>query len=428
MKILHINALQIGGAALCAQRICKALIDKGIESKMLVAEGEPHDYIYVAEEDKSQETDFWYSNPFLGKFKHLLMRTPWYWDEEKFKTEFRKAQANTQERPYIHIPYSNYKNIINHPLIEWCDIIHLHWVSGMIDYPSFFKNIKKPIVWTLHDKHPAIGLLHYSSKYFPLPNNYSKIENITKKIKRDSMRSHNDIHLIAISKQMIELCKKSQVLNSFPTTLIHNGVKTEIFKPINEIREKEVKKIYGINNNNLKIFVFSSSFLLENNKGFYRVIEALEQIREYEKILICIGKTEKRLEVQSSFPIIFTNTIKQQEKIAELYSIADFFIQASYEESFGQTVLESMSCGTPVISTPCGIAQEVIKEFNGIICNGFTPNAIAEGIKRAMAYERNIHYNRLNIRQYIKDNFSYDIIAEKYIKLYTSILNIASKI
>lgn len=420
MKILHINALQIGGAALCAQRICEALINKGIESKMLVAEGEPHDYIYVAEEDKSQEVDFWYRNPFLGKIKHLLMRTPWYWDEEKFKTEFRKAQANTQERPYIHIPYSDCKNIINHPLIEWCDIIHLHWVSGMIDYPSFFKNIKKPIVWTLHDQHPAIGLMHYQSKFSQLPESYEYIDKVCINIKKKSLQQSKELHLVAISKMMRETCENSKILSKFPTHIIHNGVKEDIFKPYNK---QEMRKKFGIPTD-ATVFLFSSYDIWDKRKGLERVIDALEQLNMPNAILICIGNNYSKKKINSHIQTITTGGIDVQNQLAKLYSLSDFFINASYEEAFAQTPLEAMACGTPVISTPCSGAPDLIRQFNGVLCSGFNDEDIAKGIKEALTYQNTQGYSISDIRNYIVNNYSYDIISKQYIELYNKILSI----
>ncbi|MDR2993391.1 MAG: hypothetical protein LBV11_06090, partial [Bacillus cereus] len=59
------------------------------------------------------------------------------------------------------IPFSSYR-LENHPLIKEADIIHLHWIAdNFLNYPTFFKNIKQPIVWTLHDINPFRGIFHF---------------------------------------------------------------------------------------------------------------------------------------------------------------------------------------------------------------------------------------------------------------------------
>lgn len=413
MRILHINTGTSGGAALCAQRISKALQSKGVNSRMLVAQGESQEGVIVAERDHNQ--DFWYSNPLLGKMKHLLMRTPRYWDKEKFDTILNEKNKQLKEPLYLHGPYSNYKNIARHPLIDWADIVHLHWVPEFVDYPSFFRQVKKPIVWTLHDKFPATGIQHYNSEFFPVPNILKDVDIVCRKIKRKGVLKAKQLQLVAISEQMVNLCQNSEVLKGIPVTLIHNGVDTSVFRPYSK---SEVRKILGLPANAV-VFLFSSSNIYDSNKGLDRVIEAFEKVMLSNMVLVCIGINNPERSVhQSKFPIVLTGLQNNQADIAQYYSAADFFIQGSYEESFGQTILEAMSCGTPVISTPTGISPELMNTNNGILCRGYDSDALVSGIKEAL----NKQYDSELIRQHIIDNYSYDIIAKQYIKLYDSLL------
>ena len=51
---------------------------------------------------------------------------------------------------------------------DWTDrdIVHLHWISFFLDYPSFFQSIPDhvPIVWTLHDTNAFTGGCHFVSE------------------------------------------------------------------------------------------------------------------------------------------------------------------------------------------------------------------------------------------------------------------------
>ncbi len=420
MNILHINTENsFGGASLCAKRICSAQRKHGIDARMLVAHGKEEDNISKILADDEYH-DPWYSNPLKAKIKHLLMRMPWFWDEEKVRTELKKIQENTTERPYIHLPYSYYKDITTHPLFDWADIIHLHWVSGFIDYPSFFKRIKKPIVWTFHDKHPIVGLSHYKSVFFHLPSIYKKLDDAVIRIKTKSLRlTKTEIHLVAISELMQALCSKSSITEGLPTTLIHNGVDENTFYPHNK---RIVRNKYNIPSD-ATVFLFSSYDIWDKNKGLDRVVAALDSLALPNTYLICIGENEGKPAPETSFRIIQTGRIDNQDYIAEFYSASDFFIQASYEESFGQTILEAMACGTPVVSTCCGISPDLIFDFNGIICKGYDPKEIADGIKQALEYQHNQGYSVSIIRDYIVKNYSYDIISNQYINLYKDILS-----
>lgn len=56
-----------------------------------------------------------------------------------------------------------------------------------------------------------------------------------------------------------------------------------------------------------------------------------------------------------------------QETIREIYSTCDAWLFASRSEGFGLPILEAMACRTPVISTPVGIAPEIVTEGSGIL-------------------------------------------------------------
>lgn len=412
MKILHINTWQLGGAAWCARRIYKALVQESIECRMLFAEGNTMPEGIqgaIAERDKI----FWNKNWGFKKIRNQMAKFSWYMDTEKMQ-----EQLNTVNKQHLYLnhPLSDYKNIAHHPLVEWADIIHLHWVPDFVDYPTFFKEVKKPIVWTLHDKYPAVGLMHYCSAFHPVPDELKSFDFECRNIKREGVSYAYSLNLVAISALMVEECMNSDVLGGFPITLIHNGVDTAVFHPY---KKKDSRKELGLISDAM-IFLFSSYFINDPNKGLDRVIDALEKVTVPNKMLVCIGKIPVDVIMQdASFPIIVTGCLNNQTKIAKYYSAADYFLQSSYEESFGQTVLESMACGTPVITTLCGIAKELIHPFNGVICDGYDADAIAIGIKEAL----NNQYDSEEVRQYIVENYQYDIIAKQYICLYESILS-----
>ncbi len=420
MKVLHLNAFQEGGAALCAIRIDKALERQGVESRMLFAQGTslPEGVNgAIAEKDSIVKLR---SNPLFAKFRHLLMRIPWYMNVEKMQVQLDKANA---QHLFLHIPYSDYTNIVHHPLVEWADVLHLHWVSDFVDYSTFFKKINKPIVWTLHDKYPIVGVQHYSSEFSPIPDSLKCIEKKYEGIKRKGILQSKKLYIVAISQLMQDLCSKSAVLKGLPSTLIHNGVDTTVFKPSNlkssEILSKYNNDLISNLNENTKIFMFSSFSIWNKMKGLERVIEALEQIEYRDKVLVVVGDIGKGYFPSGSFPIIFTGLINAPKKLVEIYSIIDFLILASYEEGFAQTPLEAMACGKPVIATPCSGTPDLIKPFNGIICNGFDSVSIAEGISKALITS----YDSDLIRQYIIREFDWEKIVGQYIKLYNNILN-----
>lgn len=410
MKVLHINTYQQWGAALCARRINKALVQAGEDSRMLFAVGQN------SSGDKgwniARKDDCWWLRipvlrSLIWRFIHYM---PFMMDAEKLQSQVDSANSN---HLYLHIPLSQYKNLAHHPLIKWADVIHLHWVSGFVDYPTFFKEVRKPIVWTLHDKYPAVGLQHYNSDFYPIPENLKALDEYCRQVKRKSLLKADNLHLVAISQMMLKVCRDSDVLCGFPVTLIHNGIDVRRFK----LYDKQKGRIEIGLLPDAKIFLFSAYEIHDPNKGLNRVVNALEKIDIPNKMLVCIGMSTKPTP-DATFPIILTGLLNNQDKISKYYSSADYFIQGSLEETFSQTPLESMACGTPVVSFPCSGANDLINENNGVVCEDFTVDALVNGIKTAMSRE----YHPKTIREDVIHRFSYDKIAQQYIELYKKVL------
>ena len=71
------------------------------------------------------------------------------------------------------------------------------------------------------------------------------------------------------------------------------------------------------------------------------------------------------------------------------YREADAVVVASRYESFGLVILESMASGTPVASTPVGIAPELIQPgVNGFLAPAGDPLRLAEAISRTLLLAR----------------------------------------
>lgn len=415
------NTLQHGGAAQCAIRICNALRKQGVECRMLVAEEPESDYVSLAKPDK----EIWYSNPLLAKIKHLLLRCKWYNDAEKNDITLNNIRKELKSPLDISHPLSHFRNIVNSPLIDWADVIHLHWVTNLVDYPTFFKNVKKPIIWTLHDMSPLLGLMHYESSNTIPPSELSYLDKKYRQIKSTSLRKATSLNTVAISKVMRQNILKSNAMSHFPCSLIHNGVDTTIFKRHENVDYEEKLKILNpwggqdIINEDTTIFMFSAYNISEKRKGLENIIAAIEKCECKDKCLIATGKNLSDNDYSASFPIILTGNIESQDMLADLYSVADYFISASYDESFSQTILEAMACGCPVIATPTGIAPEIISSQCGVLVQGYDVQSIIQGINKAITTT----FNPAEIRNRIIEQYDYSIIAHQYEELYQKVID-----
>ena len=87
------------------------------------------------------------------------------------------------------------------------------------------------------------------------------------------------------------------------------------------------------------------------------------------------------------FKTSFLGTINDDEKLALCYAAADAFLIPSLEDNLPYTVMESLSCGTPVIAfTTGGIPDMVKHEHNGYLAEYRSSESFADGMEWIINY------------------------------------------
>ena len=102
-------------------------------------------------------------------------------------------------------------------------------------------------------------------------------------------------------------------------------------------------------------------------------------------------------------------------KLAELLRKNDLFCMPSRSEGLPSAPLEAMACGIPVVGTKVGGMNEIIQSgFNGFLCEPNVPENLAENITLASK----TNWNRTEISEWVKNNFSWDSWAQTIINKY----------
>ncbi len=117
------------------------------------------------------------------------------------------------------------------------------------------------------------------------------------------------------------------------------------------------------------------------------------------------------------------NIINNDKKLRDLYNAVDLVICLSRYDNIPYSIIESMSCGTPNISTDVGGISEIIShKNNGWLLKNKSINQIKKSINWTL---KNVNYNKLsnNSIKDVKKKFSYSKILYDYNKIYNSIKN-----
>lgn len=147
------------------------------------------------------------------------------------------------------------------------------------------------------------------------------------------------------------------------------------------INQAEARKRLGVNDN---IFIISFVGTFDERKGIQRICEAIKD--ENDVYSFFIGKGHLQPEIKN---ILYKGPV-ENEKINLYLNASDVFVLPTLNEGCCNAIIESLSCGTPVISSN--------REFNAdIMVQGGTvaidPENI-EQIRQAIVYMKNHPENR----------------------------------
>jgi glycosyltransferase involved in cell wall biosynthesis len=114
----------------------------------------------------------------------------------------------------------------------------------------------------------------------------------------------------------------------------------------------------------------------------------------------------------------------QNENKFDIFSEHDLLVLPSYNENFGNVVIESLSAGTPVlISEHVGLADYVTKNNLGWVCQT-TPQSVSDVINAIVADEMDkLKTISINAPSIIHHDFDDDQLIKKYINMYQEIID-----
>ena len=110
--------------------------------------------------------------------------------------------------------------------------------------------------------------------------------------------------------------------------------------------------------------------------------------------------------------------------LTSLYSAADVLVAPSRQENLSLTVLESLSCGTPVVTFDIGGMPDMIKdEHNGWLARPFEVDDLRDKIQTAVSLSGEaLQRFRSAARQTVLDRFSLEAEAKGMENLFQQVL------
>lgn len=168
--------------------------------------------------------------------------------------------------------------------------------------------------------------------------------------------------------------------------VIPNGVDIAIFKQrISPEQRTVMRRQFGFGADDV-VLVTVSRLSLKN--GVDDLIRSLLFLPKNYKALI-VGDGEDRDKLTSltnqkdlGERVVFLG-LKPYEELPALLQSADIFVRASLSEGLGNSFLEALSAGIPIVGTPVGGIPDFLKDGEtGVFCAPRDPESIAKAVKR----------------------------------------------
>ena len=413
MKVLHIATSVVAQSA--SYRIHQGiLLNQEIDSKILVTQPSIKDRSVI------------YKLSIEKKIKSKIIN---FLEGKIFNSFFREAP----------LPFSTgLFSALNYEMIENMnpDIIHLHWICGSCVSMSDFSFLSKfNIVWTLHDSWPFMGGCHipfscnkYQKECFECEQlKQSKFIDLSNLIWKKKHKYYKDVDVTIVtpSRWMSECAKKSALLGGKKINVIPNGMNIGVYKPI---EKKFARSVLNIESGKRIILFGAVDSTSDENKGFKYLQQAMNKLKifinQQENVeIIVFGSHEPKDHPDFGYKTTYIGRIYDDITLSILYSAADVMVVPSKSESFGQTAMEALACGTPCVAFKCtGLVDIIDHKKNGYLAIPFEAEDLSRGIAYVLEDEERWKLLSNNARQKVIDTFDINIVVKKYINLYEEIL------
>ena len=408
VKVAHVTQDDSnGGASLAAYNLHQGLLAQGVESTFFVRYG-------------SRQT-----SDVIAADLPLNIR-------QKFRRKWlnkRDAQfnaVNASDNPHLLYSINSPFDRLHKQLANF-DIINFHWISGFVDLPSFFKGINswQKVVWTLHDTAAITGACHYfhhCSEYtdqcvscFQL-NSEDKVgvshrSWLRKKSFYQSL-SENQLSFVTPSQWLKDCASASSLTKNITAYHIPNGIDTEAFSPMKGDFH-QVNKCMGISEGKI--------VLLLVQKGEQELYNALEKVVTKERFLIVeMGAPTRK--IHNLVETLNLGNITSMELKRLVYNLADVFVLPSPIDNYPNTLLESFSCATPALASAVGGIPEIVKDQERGWLYDFSSNGLAQKLEALLRLKDKFRIMGQNGRQWVTDNTTIELQAERYHSLYQELL------
>jgi glycosyltransferase involved in cell wall biosynthesis len=408
MRIAYLNNhFQLGGAETVVRQLHSGMVLRGHTSKVLVT-----DYKSLPN-DKNLKPLY---PRVLSRLEHSRL--------SKISRKFFPRYKWT-DRAVEHLARSNY------------DIIHVHSFHGIYASIQTFARLvqAKPVIWTFHRfwgvtggcDHP-FGCMRYQYGCGSCPQigNFAvgAIDRTASewRLKMDLLRNL-PLTIISPSQHLANTVRNSEIGRNWETVVIHNGIDSSEFSMTRK-HNPYFRKALGLKEDKICL-LFTNRDFRDEIKGWPVIHEALSRLNPANIQLLLVGGGSEwaAKQLSKAWDIVDYGYVRDRRTMASIYEAADVFLYASSGENFPCAILEAMSSGCCIVTTPVdGVLEQIESGRSGFVAEGMDGEALALCLETALRDRKVIELIGRKARESVSERFSEAEMIRKHSELYNRVL------
>ena len=421
MRVVIVNTSDIvGGAAIAANRLLRALNRNGVEASMLV---------------RDKKTD----NPRVEQLPPSPLR------RAKFVAEraqiYLKNGWSKNNLFGIDI-FALGNDIADLPSVKRADVVHLHWVNqAMLSFRTLEKLMAtgKRVVWTMHDMWPFTGICHCTTdcthwrqnsetgcQMCPLLNKPGT-HDLSAKIfaKKQRFFAQHQITMVGCSRWIAQMAAESKLLQGQKICSIPNPLDTQFYCSADKTAERQK---LGLPLDKTLIF-FAAYKATDKNKGIDYLKEALDLLAQQspqsieEVAVVVAGYEAEQLKDTMAVPVIPVGFIGDSTTMRQYYRASDLLAMPTLIDNLPNTIAEASACELPVVAFSVGgVPQMIDHDKTGMLVRYKDSVHLAECLNK-MIHQTDRTAMGKAARQKAIHDYSEQAVAESYLRVYEECLN-----
>ncbi len=371
LKIVIINHSDTtGGASVVSRRLMDALCAEGADARMLVVH-KNSDSLRVAEAAGERRARL----PFLAEHTDIYLR-----NGRRRDTLFKISTGR------FGLP------LHRHPWVREADVVLINWVNqGMLSLHEIgVIASQKPVIWTMHDQWNMTGVCHYTDGCqgwlsgchdCPLVGRGNLAARVY--AAKQKLYEKANIHFVAVSHRLAELCRQSPLMADQAITVIPNAFPVNKFGTTATMSRSQL----GLPSAG-QLVVMGAARLDDPVKNLPLAIDALNAVTVPDIVPVFYGEIRnpdmlKRLNRK----YVWLGTVHDPARVRALMAHAWVVLSTSVWETLPGTIVEGIASGAVAVATDNGGQADIVTPgVTGYLVPSHSDAAtVADAIERVLA-------------------------------------------